>query len=105
MGLYGSPDLSKKYGNAEEYKEQKKKKKTTKWIRVIVMVLLYLMVLSAAEDKKYITISYVGMMSIIYFIINFIKMIINLIKKRSVNNNVIQLLIYTILIGICLALS
>lgn len=105
MGLYGSPDLSKKYGDAEEYKEHKKKKKTTIWIQVIVLVLLYIIVLSASEDKRYITISYVGIMSIFYFIISFIKMIINLIKNQSVNNNVTQLLIYTVLIGICLALS
>lgn len=93
MGLYGSPDLSKKYGNMEEYEKQRKKRKVAINAQVIVLILLYLILLLNNEDKLVITASYIGVLSTIYFVINFIKMIYKLIKKQSVNREVIKILI------------
>lgn len=102
MGLYGSPDTGNLY---KEEKPIKKKRKLKFNIQAAVLIILYLIMLWAAEDKYYMTISYVGVMSIVYFLVYFIKMIIKLFKKESVNSEVIQLLIATVLIIICLVLS
>lgn len=93
MGLYGSPDLSNKYGNKEEYERQQKKKK--RWsisIQTVVIIGVYLFLLLGGNVVS-LTISYLGMLSMIYFVIYFVKMIYKLIKKESVNSEVIKLFI------------
>ena len=99
LGAYGSPDIGNLY---TEEKPIKKKRKLKFNMQVAVLIILYLIMLWAAKDKYYMTISYVGVMSIVYFLVYFIKMIIKLFKKESVNSEVIQLLIATVLIIICL---
>ncbi|MBC8588098.1 hypothetical protein [Paratissierella segnis] len=93
MGLYGSPDLSKKYGDIEEYEKQKKKKSIKISIQAIVLVVMYLILIINNDNKIVMTASYVGVLSMVYFIINFIMMIYKLIKKQSVNKEVIKILI------------
>ena len=102
MGLYGSPDLSKKYGNMEEYEKQKKKRNIKISIQTVVLVLMYLLLIINNNDNKLVTTaSYIGLLSMVYFIINFVLMIYNLIKKRSVNKQVITILICIALFAIC----
>lgn len=102
MGAYGSPDTGNLY---TEEKLIKKKRKLKFNIQVAFLIILYLIMLWVAEDKYYMTISYIGVMSIVYFLVYFIKIIIKLFKKESVNSEVIKLLITTVLIIICLVLS
>ena len=102
MGLYGSPDTGNLY---TEEKQIKKKRKLKLSIQVAVLIVLYLIMFFGAEDKYYMTIAYIGIMSVVYYVIYFIMMIIKLFKKESVNSEVIKLLVITGLIGICLALS
>lgn len=105
MGLYGSPDLSKKYGSPEDIKETKKKRKIIISTQFIVLGLIYLFMVLTDDDKIGLTIAYVGLVSMAYFIINFIQMIIKLFKKKSVNRNVINLIILTGIIAICMIIG
>lgn len=93
MGLYGSPDLSKKYGNVEDLKEVKKKRKINLSMQAIILIVLYLILMINNDNKMVMTASYVGVMSMVYFAINFAMMIYKLIKKQSVNKEVIKILI------------
>lgn len=93
MGLYGSPDLSKKYGDIEEYEKQRKKRNIKISIQAIVLAVLYLILIINNNNKLVMTASYVGVLSIVYFIINTILMAYKLIKKQSVNREVIKILI------------
>lgn len=101
MGLYGSPDLSNKYGDIEEYKKQRKKKKIVISTQAIVLIVLYLILMINNDNKLVMTASYVGALSIVYFIISFILLIYKLIKKQSVNKEVIKILICIALFMIC----
>lgn len=102
MGLYGSPDLSNQYDNANE---QKKKKKLKISMQSIVLGVLYLILVLTNDDKFIITVSFVGVMSMVYFAINLFMMIYKLIKKQSVNSEVIKLIICIVLFTICGMLS
>ncbi len=93
MGLYGSPDLSKKYGNMEEYEKQKKKRNIRISIQTIVLIILYILLMINNDNRLVMTASYIGVLSMIYFIINFIMMVYKLIKKQSVNKEVIKILV------------
>ena len=103
MGLYGSPDLSKKYGDAEEY-EIRKKKKVKISLQVIVLAVLYLILIINNDNRWVMTVSFVGVLSMVYFVINFIVMIFKLIKKQSVNSEVIKLFICIVLFTVSGAL-
>ncbi len=97
MGVYGSPDLSKKQISIEEYEKQKKRKRINISMQVVVLVVLYLILILNNDNIVVMTASYVGVLSMAYFAINFIMMIYKLVKKRSVNSEVIKLLICIVL--------
>jgi len=101
MGLYGSPDLSKKYGSPEDIKEAKKKRKLIISTQVIVLIVLYLILMVSNENRFIMTVSYIGVLSMVYFFINFAMTIVKLIKKQSVNKEVIKLFICIITFIIC----
>lgn len=102
MGLYGSPDTGGLY---TKKKEEKKKRKIKISLQGIVLIVLYLVLILNNDDKFTMTVSFVGVMSMVYFIINFAKMIYRLIKKQSANKEVIKILICIALFTICGILS
>lgn len=103
MGLYGSPDTGNLYTKKEE--EKKKKRKIKISLQSIFLIVLYLILILPNDDKFTMTISFIGVISMVYFLINFFLMIYKLIKKQSVNNEVIKLLICVVLFIICGILS
>ena len=101
MGLYGSPDTGDLYSKQKE----KKKKRIKISLQSIILIVLYLILILNNDDKLTITVSFVGVMSMVYFVINFAMMIYKLIKKQSVNKEVIKILICIVLFIICGILS
>lgn len=103
MGLYGSPALGP---YKDDGQEQIKRKRTIKVSsHVIVLIVLYLLLVLNNEDKFVMTVSYVGVMSMVYFVANFAIMIYKLIKKQSVNREVIKILACMTLFAICIGLG
>lgn len=92
MGLYGSPDLSKKYGNKEELDRGKK---SPNWIKrllwIIVVINTILLPLAGVNKENAITLLVLD--SILIFAVNTVNMIYNLVKKRSAKNSMITMFI------------
>lgn len=96
MGLYGSPDLSKKYGNVEDLKEPRKKKtinrpQTNIWVWVVILLwnILFVTTIGVRFDSIFTAII---SDSIIIAIISIINLIRNIIKKKDVKDDAIFLL-------------
>ena len=104
MGLYGSPDVGNLY-TEEKIKEEKKRRNIVIGTQTLMLAVLYILMMWVAEDRFEMTISYVGVFSIVYFVVFYIEMIINLFKKRSVRKEIRKMLICMLLITICLILS
>jgi len=98
MGAYGSPDTGNLY---TDEKKAKKKKNIKISAQIVILIVLYLILILNNDDKFIMTVSYVGVMAMVYFVINCAVIIYKLIKKQSVNKEVIKLLICIALFIIC----
>lgn len=85
MGVYGSPDLSKK-----EYKEVRKKSLTPQkniwvWVAILIVNVLFFLV----SDKKIGDIlTLIILDSMIVFGISVVSLIVNLIRKSKIGNDI-----------------
>lgn len=96
MGLYGSPDLSKKYGKVEDIKDPKKKKnnkrpQTNIWIWVIILI-FDVIFFSTSGFKIDVIFTALILDSVIIALISLINLMYNIIKKNNVKDDIIFLL-------------
>lgn len=98
MGAYGSPDTGNLYsGNDNDLLLQKKKRRL--WLRILIA--LYILILIFADNKFEFIISSFGLLSVSTFIVTFIRMTINLVRKKSVNKDVIILICSIVVYIVC----
>lgn len=98
MGAYGSPDTGNLY---TEEKPIKKRKSFKISAQAIMWIVLYLILMINNNDRFVMTVSFIGVMAMVYFAINLIKMIVKLFKKQSVNSEVIKIFVCIALFIIC----
>lgn len=97
MGAYGSPDTGNLYSGNENAKLKKKKNR----IHWIILALLYLSIILFADEKLKFIIASMGLFSAGALIVSFIKLVLDLIKKRRVNKDVIIILIFLVVFIVC----
>lgn len=95
MGVYGSPDLSKKRITSNEYKE-KGLKRNHKILLIILLIINVLIILLVGLTKENIS-TLIALDCIICFIYSIINLVYNIITKKSVSNNVKTIIVSFVL--------
>lgn len=93
MGLYGSPDLSNKHEDKEEFKRfNNKKPDWIKWLALVTGIINVFILINVEVDRENL-IALLTLDSIIIFAISVITMIYNLIKKRNIRYSIAVMLL------------
>lgn len=98
MGLYGSPDLSKKYGNIEEYQKQQIKKErqspqTNVWVWIVIFIVnIYNLIFMGIRVDSVLTI--LIMDCLIMTIVSILSLICNFINKNKLKSDLIFILLF-----------
>ncbi len=91
MGLYGSPDLSKKSQVVD-----KKENKLEKYLILAMVILNILFLLLIGIDKENIIVTF-ALDCIVVFVYSVGKLIYNIVDKNSIKNNILTMLVCVIM--------
>lgn len=90
MGLYGSPDVGNLYTNPKEPKGRKEegyKPQKNVWVWAVILIMNVLMFL-VSEKSIDDVLTLLVLDSMILFGISIVSLIVNLIKKRKIGNDI-----------------
>lgn len=107
MGVYGSPDTGNLYTNKEGKKNKPEGHKPQKslwvWISIIIINVLFYLVSEKMLDD---ILTLVVLDSIIIFMVSVVSLVVNLIKKKKIGNDlkyivvsIIAFLIFIMILG------
>jgi len=108
MGLYGSPDVGNLYTNPKEpkyIKQEGYKPQKNIWVWIAILVINIVIILSVGITLADV-LTLLALDSIILFGISVVSLIMNLVKKRKIGNDikfiaisVLAFLIFIIILG------
>ena len=89
MGLYGSPDTGGLYTkkNGEKAKEEGHKPQKNIWIWIVILIMNIITLLTAGADTQNL-LSLLILDSMTLFAVSIISLIVNLVKKRKIGNDI-----------------
>lgn len=87
MGLYGSPDTGGLYTKKEKGKEEGYKPQKNIWVWAVILIMNVLMFLVSEKSIDDI-LTLLVLDSMVLFTISIVSLVVNLVKKRKIGNDI-----------------